>query len=236
MHDAGQEVHFEKDRRNSQYLFARLEARAIQRLVALDMEAGKIAAEESPPRKRPRRKRQPQRPLARITRQQKPPQSPQSDGNFLETARPKQVPRDFSYLAGLRDFRVHQQVHRDGQSGRGAELFFSAGRRHHLGGDGFWHPAAIIRISASTATSIQHPPGIRISRSMAADLSTTRTATARTSRASSPANGACRRTRRKEIPAAARGVALSEEGHRGRRIPADAARWYQRDGAAMQAC
>ena len=44
--DAGQGIHFEKDRRNSQYLFARLEARAIQRLVALDMEAGKIAAEE----------------------------------------------------------------------------------------------------------------------------------------------------------------------------------------------
>ena len=44
--DAGQEIQFEKDRPNSQYLFARLEARAIQRLVALDMEAGKIAAEE----------------------------------------------------------------------------------------------------------------------------------------------------------------------------------------------
>ncbi len=44
--DAGQGIHFEKDRRNSQYLFARLEARAIQRLVALDMEAAKITAEE----------------------------------------------------------------------------------------------------------------------------------------------------------------------------------------------
>ena len=44
--DAGQGIQFEKDRRNSQYLFARLEARAIQRLVALDMEAAKIAAEE----------------------------------------------------------------------------------------------------------------------------------------------------------------------------------------------
>ena len=45
--DAGEEVHFEKDRRNSQYLFARLEARAIQKLVALDMEAAaKIAAEQ----------------------------------------------------------------------------------------------------------------------------------------------------------------------------------------------
>ncbi len=46
VHDAGQQVHFEKDRRNSQYLFARLEARAIQRLVALDMDAAKIAADE----------------------------------------------------------------------------------------------------------------------------------------------------------------------------------------------
>ena len=46
VHDAGQGIHLEKDRRNSQYLFARLEARAIQRLVALDMEAAKITAEE----------------------------------------------------------------------------------------------------------------------------------------------------------------------------------------------
>ena len=45
--DAGQEIHFEKDRRNSQYVFARLEARAIQRLVARDMEAAKIAAEKA---------------------------------------------------------------------------------------------------------------------------------------------------------------------------------------------
>jgi hypothetical protein len=29
VHDAGQEIHFEKDRPNSQYVFARLEARAI---------------------------------------------------------------------------------------------------------------------------------------------------------------------------------------------------------------
>jgi len=43
--DAGQEIHFEKDRQNSQYLFARLEARAIQKLVALDREAAaQIAA------------------------------------------------------------------------------------------------------------------------------------------------------------------------------------------------
>jgi serine protease AprX len=41
VNDAGQELHFEKDRANSQYLFARLEARVIQKLVALDMEAAK---------------------------------------------------------------------------------------------------------------------------------------------------------------------------------------------------
>jgi serine protease AprX len=45
--DAGQGIHFEKDRRNSQYLFARLEARAIQRLVALDMAAAKIIAKKA---------------------------------------------------------------------------------------------------------------------------------------------------------------------------------------------
>jgi len=45
--DAGQEIHFEKDRQNSQYLFARLEARAIQKLVALDRKAAAdIAAEK----------------------------------------------------------------------------------------------------------------------------------------------------------------------------------------------
>jgi subtilisin family serine protease len=35
--DAGQEVHLEKDQQNSQYVFARLEARVIQKLVELDM-------------------------------------------------------------------------------------------------------------------------------------------------------------------------------------------------------
>jgi subtilisin family serine protease len=35
--DAGQEVHLEKDQSNSQYVFARLEARVIQKLVELDM-------------------------------------------------------------------------------------------------------------------------------------------------------------------------------------------------------
>jgi subtilisin family serine protease len=46
VHDAGQEIHFEKDRPNSQYMFARLEARAIQKLVVLDMEAAKAEAEQ----------------------------------------------------------------------------------------------------------------------------------------------------------------------------------------------
>ena len=44
--DAGQEVHLEKDQRNSQYLFARLEARAIQKLVELDMADAKTKASE----------------------------------------------------------------------------------------------------------------------------------------------------------------------------------------------
>lgn len=44
--DAGQELHFEKDRASSQYLFARLEARVIHNLVALDMEAAKALAVE----------------------------------------------------------------------------------------------------------------------------------------------------------------------------------------------
>ncbi|HEU5238775.1 MAG TPA: S8 family peptidase [Pyrinomonadaceae bacterium] len=45
VHDAGQEIHFEKDRPNSQYCFALLEARAIQALVVLDMQAAKAEAE-----------------------------------------------------------------------------------------------------------------------------------------------------------------------------------------------
>jgi len=44
VHDTGQEIHFEKDRPNSQYMFARLEARAIQKLVVLDMEAARTEA------------------------------------------------------------------------------------------------------------------------------------------------------------------------------------------------
>ncbi|CAN5723384.1 hypothetical protein BH20VER1_BH20VER1_29730 [soil metagenome] len=43
--DAGQEIHFEKDQRDSQYLFARLEARAIQKLVEIDMAEAKRRAE-----------------------------------------------------------------------------------------------------------------------------------------------------------------------------------------------
>lgn len=46
VHDAGQEIHFEKDQLNSQYVFARLEARAIQKLVELDMEAAKKDADD----------------------------------------------------------------------------------------------------------------------------------------------------------------------------------------------
>ena len=45
VHDAGQQIHFEKDQPNSQYMFARLEARAIQELVVLDMEAAKTVAD-----------------------------------------------------------------------------------------------------------------------------------------------------------------------------------------------
>jgi serine protease AprX len=43
--DARQQIRFEKDRPNSQYLFARLEARAIQALIDLDMEAAKSEVE-----------------------------------------------------------------------------------------------------------------------------------------------------------------------------------------------
>jgi serine protease AprX len=46
VHDAGQGLHFEKDRANSQYLFARLEARVIEKLVLLDMESAKALADE----------------------------------------------------------------------------------------------------------------------------------------------------------------------------------------------
>ncbi len=46
MRDAGQEVHFEKDYATSQYLFARLEARVIRELVALDLAHGEKAAQE----------------------------------------------------------------------------------------------------------------------------------------------------------------------------------------------
>jgi serine protease AprX len=44
--DAGQEVHLEKDQLNSQYVFARLEARAIQKLVELDMAEARAEAEK----------------------------------------------------------------------------------------------------------------------------------------------------------------------------------------------
>ena len=44
--DAGQQIYFEKDRPNSQYVFARLEARAIQELIGLDMEEAKNKAEQ----------------------------------------------------------------------------------------------------------------------------------------------------------------------------------------------
>jgi serine protease AprX len=43
--DDGQGVHYEKDQSNSQYVFARLEARAIQQLVEMDMAEAKVVAE-----------------------------------------------------------------------------------------------------------------------------------------------------------------------------------------------
>ncbi len=46
VHDSGQQIQFEKDQPNSQYLFARLEARAIQELVDLDMAAAKTEADK----------------------------------------------------------------------------------------------------------------------------------------------------------------------------------------------
>lgn len=53
VNDAGQQLHFGKNRANSQYLFARLEARAIQKLVELDMEAAKKLSDELAARKAP---------------------------------------------------------------------------------------------------------------------------------------------------------------------------------------
>jgi len=44
--DAGQEVHVEKDQQNSQYVFARLEARAIQKLVEMDLEEAAVEADK----------------------------------------------------------------------------------------------------------------------------------------------------------------------------------------------
>jgi serine protease AprX len=44
VNDAGQEVHFEKDLRNGQYVFARLEARVIQALVEMDVAEAKTKA------------------------------------------------------------------------------------------------------------------------------------------------------------------------------------------------
>ena len=49
--DAGQEVHLEKDQPNSQYVFARLEARAIRCLVEMDMEQATAAAAQAAARK-----------------------------------------------------------------------------------------------------------------------------------------------------------------------------------------
>lgn len=45
MNDAGQEVHFEKDQFNSQYVFAQLEAWAIHALVELDMAEAKVESD-----------------------------------------------------------------------------------------------------------------------------------------------------------------------------------------------
>ena len=44
--DAGQGIHFQKDQPSSQYLFARLEARAVSALVQLDIDTATVRAEE----------------------------------------------------------------------------------------------------------------------------------------------------------------------------------------------
>ena len=140
VHDAGQEIHFEKDRPNSQYVFARLGGRAIQALVVLDMQAAKaekIALRERPPQMTPRR-----RPLKRKTR---PRARPESRGDCKYGYRMQVDPAKFRAIFHIwPDFEVSaciQQIHRDRQSRRRAELLLGVGRWDHLGSHGFRDPA-----------------------------------------------------------------------------------------------
>ncbi len=131
---------------------------------------------------------------------------------------------------------MHQQVHRDGESGRGAELFLSVGHGHHLGGDGFWHSTRLIRISSKHANidpasgwhkdftvdgegpfDDKNGHGTHVAGIIAGEWRVPPDAP-------------------KEIQ---RPLAVSrylKKDTEDIEYQADAARWYQRDGAAMQAC
>ena len=181
---------------NSQYLFARLEARAIQALVELDMDEAKKEAE--------RRK--------------------SADRNATEereSIRSKfraifHIWPDFEISACINKSiaTVKADAAQNSFSARGAGITWA------VMDSGIQQPPAL---QASQATSTGLSAGIEISPSTAGAPTTTRTATGRTSRGSSPANGAC-------APGHAenkRPIAVSrylKNGHRRHRIPGNAAR------------
>ena len=208
--DAGQDIHCEKDNPNSQYLFARLEARAIQQ------------ARRAGHRRRDARRRRRGCARRRTIRR--------SSGR--STAR-----KCRAIFHIWPDFEVSACINKSIATVKAdaAQNSFSASRRgHHVGGDGLRHQARSPAFHASTATSIRRRRCTRISPSTAAVRSTTRTATARTSPGSSPASGAWRRTR----PRTQRPLAISrylKKDTEDVELSGDAARGRQRHGAAVQA-
>ena len=234
--DAGQGIHLEKDRRNSQYLFARLEARAIQRLVALDMEAAKIAAEEIAAKKAAAEKE------AAVTTASQDNATAKTAAESPKLTAISSKPPDPSKCRAIfhiwPDFEISACINKSIATVKAdaAQNSFSA-----LGAGITW--AVMDSGIDATHPHFRKHANVNPASDWHKDFTVDRKWTFR--RQERPRH-ACRGYYRWRMAraagraegdsAAACSVALFEGGHRGRRIPRDPARWYQRDGAAMQAC
>ena len=163
---------FEKGQANSQYVFARLEARAIQKLVELDLAAAKAEAE-----RRNAKSREPHAERARSMQV--------SSAQFSTSGRTSKFPpASTSPIA-----TVKADAAQNSFSARGAGITWA------VMDSGIDTDSSPFRKTQQPSTQIS--PGIRTSPSMAAGHSKTRTATERMLRGLLPASGACRRKHRR---------------------------------------
>ena len=167
VYDAGQDVHLKKEQRESGYMFACLEARTIKALIELDVAQAKVKAREAQEKVR-------------------------GTSHEAKARAAKINPAKFRAIFRIwPDFEISASdypLHRHDKSRCGEEFLFRAGRRNHLGSDGFRNKAGSWALS-NTTTSIKVPHGIKTLRLTATARSTMRTDMGRMWQASLPASG-----------------------------------------------